>query len=206
MSITYNNTPVVTSGMIMCLDAANPRSYPGSGAIWNDISGYENHTGLAGSPAYSTTNKGQFTLDGSSQGFTRNAAMTGVTTNCTVAIWYSSTDTQELWTMGNGSTSWYLCASANNNYYNSNCGAPSNYIDLNSVINPATPDNYRNGAYHMWEAKTVDFTAWTRYDWFLYPGGWQLTGNVAAILVYNRVLSAAESAQNFSAYRGRYGV
>lgn len=38
MSITYNNTPVVTSGLVMCLDAANPRSYPGTGNAWYDIS------------------------------------------------------------------------------------------------------------------------------------------------------------------------
>jgi hypothetical protein len=58
----------------------------------------------------------------------------------------------------------------------------------------------------MWEAKNVDFSAWTYFDWFLYPGSWQLAGNVSQILVYNRALTAIESAQNFNAFRLRYGV
>jgi hypothetical protein len=58
----------------------------------------------------------------------------------------------------------------------------------------------------MWEAKNVDFSGWTYFDWFLYPGGWQMTGDVSKILVYNRPLSQTESAQNYQALRGRFGI
>jgi hypothetical protein len=30
---------IVTDGLVLCLDAANPRSYPGSGSTWYDLSG-----------------------------------------------------------------------------------------------------------------------------------------------------------------------
>ena len=29
----------VTDGLVLCLDAANTRSYPGSGSTWTDLSG-----------------------------------------------------------------------------------------------------------------------------------------------------------------------
>ena len=172
-----------------------------------DSSGLNNHHFLSnnGYVPFSTNPK-KFTLDGSVMGIQRSGALNGVTNNCTVVLWYSTTDTQELWVRGNQNNSFYLSASASNNYYHGSCGSPTNWVDLAQTIRPDSPINYRNGTYHMWEAKGVDFSGWTYFDWFLYPGGWQLTGNVSKILVYNRSLTANESAQNFTALRGRYGI
>ena len=66
MSVAYN-PKIVTNGLVLALDAANPRSYPGSGIIWKDISG-NNITGiLTNSPAFTTTNSGVFAFDGVNQ-------------------------------------------------------------------------------------------------------------------------------------------
>jgi hypothetical protein len=173
-----------------------------NGTNWLDTSGYSNHHTLTDYPVVSNS---RFTLNGSTQGFTRTSAITGVTSTCSVVIWYSTTDIQELWVEGNQSTSYYLSASNNNNYYNANCGSPTNYVDLNTVVNPYA-SGYKDGNYHMWEAKSVDFTTWTYFQWFLYPGGWQLAGNVSKIMVYNRIITSAESAQNFAAFRSRFGI
>lgn len=179
--------------------------YNANGATWSDISGYQNHHSLIGAPNWAS---GKIALDGSTQGVSRLSSITGVTTTNTVVIWYSTTDTQELWVRGNQDNTYYLSASYGNPYYNSNCGSPTNYVDLALTTNPATPINYRDGIYHMWEAKNVDFVTvpWTAYEWWLYPSSWQMSGSVAAIMIYNRAITAAESAQNFAAYRGRYGV
>jgi len=37
MGINYS-PKIVTDGLVLCLDAANPLSYPGSGSTWNDLS------------------------------------------------------------------------------------------------------------------------------------------------------------------------
>jgi hypothetical protein len=55
----------VNTGLLLNLDAANQRSYNGSGTAWNDLSGNGNTATLTGSPTYSTANKGMFTFDGS---------------------------------------------------------------------------------------------------------------------------------------------
>jgi len=177
-----------------------------SPTILKDNSGYGNDHMLTGYYIPNSSNPRRFTLNGSSHGFTRAAALNGVTSTCTVVMYYKTTDTQELWVRGNQSGGVYLSASYGNPYYHSNVGTPTNYIDLQTVTNPATPINYRDGKYRMWEAKNVDFTTWTYFEWFLYGSGWQLSGDVSKIMVYNRALTAAESQQNFNALRGRFGI
>jgi hypothetical protein len=54
---------IVTDGLVLYLDAANPRSYPGSGASWFDLSGNKFHMSLKNSPAFDSTNR-VFELDG----------------------------------------------------------------------------------------------------------------------------------------------
>jgi hypothetical protein len=57
----HDNPRIVTNGLILCLDAANPKSYPGTGTTWYDISGNGNHFTLYNSPTFSD---GSFSFDG----------------------------------------------------------------------------------------------------------------------------------------------
>jgi hypothetical protein len=55
--MSYHNGPrIVTDGLIVCLDAAHSRSYPGSGSSWFDLSG-NNYTFNIGGGTYSGANK-----------------------------------------------------------------------------------------------------------------------------------------------------
>lgn len=58
----FNGPNIVTSGLILALDAANRKSYPGSGTTWFDLSGNNNHFTLFNSPTYNSL--GYFELDG----------------------------------------------------------------------------------------------------------------------------------------------
>ena len=40
---TNYNPKIVTDGLVLCLDAANTKSYSGSGTTWTDISGKSNN-------------------------------------------------------------------------------------------------------------------------------------------------------------------
>jgi len=63
--MAYANGPrIVTDGLILCLDAANTKSYPGSGTAWNDLSGSSYNGTLYNSPAFSSANKGIINFDG----------------------------------------------------------------------------------------------------------------------------------------------
>jgi hypothetical protein len=44
---------IVTDGLVLCLDAGNPKSYPGSGTTWTDLSGNGNNGTLVNGVGYS---------------------------------------------------------------------------------------------------------------------------------------------------------
>lgn len=52
MGVNYN-PKIVTDGLVCYLDAGNIKSYPGTGAIWFDLSGRNNHAALYNAPTYS---------------------------------------------------------------------------------------------------------------------------------------------------------
>ena len=63
MGIAYN-TSIVRDGLVLHLDAANVKSYPGSGTTWGDLSGNGNDGTLTNGVGYSSDNKGSLTFDG----------------------------------------------------------------------------------------------------------------------------------------------
>jgi hypothetical protein len=60
MSVSYN-TSAVTNGLVLCVDAANTKSYPGTGTAWNDLSGNLNNASL-NAPSFNA--QGYFSWDG----------------------------------------------------------------------------------------------------------------------------------------------
>lgn len=55
---------IVTDGLVLCLDAANRESYPGSGNVWRDLAGSNNGT-LTNGPTFNSANGGSIVFDGS---------------------------------------------------------------------------------------------------------------------------------------------
>jgi len=62
MSTSYS-PKIVTDGLVLYLDAANPKSYPGSGTDWYDLSGNNNNVSLNGTGI--TWENGYFSFNGS---------------------------------------------------------------------------------------------------------------------------------------------
>lgn len=68
MGITYNPR-TVTDGLVLALDAANPKSYPGSGEIWYDLSGRGNNAtrtnngGYGGQVTYNSSGHFDFSMN-----------------------------------------------------------------------------------------------------------------------------------------------
>lgn len=55
---------IITNGLVLNLDAGNPLSYPGTGIIWNDLSGNGNNGTLVNGPAFNSVNGGSIVFDG----------------------------------------------------------------------------------------------------------------------------------------------
>lgn len=63
MSVNYNPS-VVTSGLVLNLDAANIKSYPASGTSWFDLSGNGNTGTLTNGPTFNSANGGSLVFNG----------------------------------------------------------------------------------------------------------------------------------------------
>ena len=63
MAVNYQNK-IVTNGLVLCLDAADKKSYPGSGTVWADRSGRGNNGTLTNGPTFSSANGGSIVFDG----------------------------------------------------------------------------------------------------------------------------------------------
>src|SRR6056300_758964 len=55
---------IVTDGLVLALDAGNPKSYPGSGTVWRGKSGNGNNGTLTNGPTFSSDNGGAIVFDG----------------------------------------------------------------------------------------------------------------------------------------------
>jgi hypothetical protein len=55
---------IVTDGLVLHLDAANPKSYPGSGTTWADLSGRRYNFNLINGPTFNSNNLGGIEQDG----------------------------------------------------------------------------------------------------------------------------------------------
>ena len=63
MAVNYQSS-IVTSGLVLCLDAVDRKSYPGTGTAWIDRSGNRNNATLVNSLSYNTNNSGTLVFDG----------------------------------------------------------------------------------------------------------------------------------------------
>ena len=82
---------IVTNGLVLCLDAANPRSYPGSGSTWYDLGKNKYHGTLVNSPTFvSDKGKSYFHFDGSNERADFNYLQPAYnsTTDLTWCVWF----------------------------------------------------------------------------------------------------------------------
>ena len=77
MAIAYNPR-IVTDGLVLCLDAGNSKSYPGSGTTWADLSGNGNTGTLTNGPTYSSANGGSIVFDGTNDYIQANVNTTSL--------------------------------------------------------------------------------------------------------------------------------
>jgi hypothetical protein len=191
---------LVNEGLIAHYDAKDKRSHPGNTLRWNDVSGNNYNMTLDTSLFTYNSNDGTFTLEGG--GTTYNGSFTTATT-CTAVIWLKTTDAQSSFL--NGQTNYYLgLYTSSNKEAHANSGSPDFYMDL--IDRPNIYDYAIDGNWHMFEFKNVDFSAWTSLNFSQLGSYYFANGEVAIISIYDRNLTAAESAQNFTAFRTRFGI
>lgn len=195
----FRGPNIVRDGLVLCLDAANEKSYSGSGTTWTDLSGNGRNFTLDTS-GITWNSDGYFSL---ADGGATYASNITDSTDCTFVFWIRTTDVQSLFWHGQ-STSYYLGAyrSGNKEYYNGFGSGIEFYMDTVDTSN--IYDNIRDNEWHMLEFKNVDMSGINQNNFNQYGGYTFGNGAVAYIAMYNKNLTAAESAQNYNALKGRF--
>ena len=86
-TLTGGQGNIITNGLVLRLDAANPRSYQSGSLIWNDLSGNGNSGSLVNGPAFNTSASGVIRFDGVDDYVSDSSIVLNSYTNFTVNIW-----------------------------------------------------------------------------------------------------------------------
>jgi len=208
MALTVGPT-IVTSGLVLALDAGDRLSYASDGqgtTTWYDLSGSLKNFTVSVEVSGTAWDSGGFFNLSDTRSFINSTAIT-TSTSCTVVFWLKTNDTQSLFVQGAAEGSTFAAAyqpnypsPGENQFYSNNAGTPTYHIDLASVTSPNLDNNW-----HMWEIKSLNMSAFTRFHVNNYTNYKFGSGSLAAIYVYNRTLTAAESAQNYNSFKRRFG-
>jgi len=120
--MAFNYSPkVVTDGLVLYLDAANPNSYVSGSTTWRDISRGGNNGTLVNGPTFNSANGGYITCDGTNDfiEIPDNTQLNFGTSNFTVEYWFRKLQTTtgfdniwgpNKWNTGNapGTNEWSL--------------------------------------------------------------------------------------------------
>jgi hypothetical protein len=225
-----SNPSLVMSGLILALDAANTKSYPGSGTTWTDISANGRVGTLTNGPTYNSANSGSITFTAASS---NSVLLTGSTavSQATFTVWLRRNGSQNdyagiLFTRGGVSSSisgLSFFSTVNNLGYNWNNAVAA--FSFNSGL--TVPDGVWCMAalsltstaatlYLCQSSGTTSATNTLAHSSTTFDGlklGWDgtassryMNGSIASAHLYNRALSASEIQQNFNALRGRFSV
>ena len=229
MGTTYN-PPIVTDGLVFCVDAANQRSYPKSGTTWSDLAGANDGT-LTNMDAsnFSSDNGGILNFDGSDDYLTTasNIGITGSSDRSLCVWFYHNSTAADINITGygvNGQKAIFdIMAKYTDGYHravghfygsdsNTISTLPSrntiNYLGWNYVCLTYTYNNasvYTNGEFSNSKAivlSTADSTLKIGKATYSQVDGY--SGKIAGVQLYNKTLTADEVRQNYEATVGRY--
>ena len=217
---------IVRDGLVLYLDAANIKSYPGSGTTWTDISGKDYDGTLINGPTFSSDNLGCVVFDGSNDTVhgVHNSEL-NLRNDVTVECWFRRTGSRGDWVrvFGKGDSTnrtyglWYH---VNANYFLYQRYGPSNMnvlITKSVVLNEwyhmvgtssgSTHTLYVNGVKKGTVSNSSTFYSSTN-PYKVGYGNVHSThiGDVSNCRIYNRGLSEAEVKQNYNAHKGRFGL
>ena len=142
---------IVTSGLVLALDAGNTKSYPGSGTTWTDLSGNGNTGTLTNGPTYSSSNGGVIVFDGTNdyvENLSPNLGISG-DANITLACWFyytgaSSSVFSALFGYGNGGSNGDTIALGLNGAGTYQVSFQFNAASTYSVDNSYSPNTWVN--------------------------------------------------------------
>jgi hypothetical protein len=215
---------IVTDGLVLCLDAANKRSYPGAGTTWTDLSKQGNNGTLTNGPTFDSANGGSILFDGSNdyvevQGNYHllsaltiscwfkltNSMSAGVNPSSIGRIWGKGTNLEVRFSMDTGRLIGDLggtatLSSTQNSWLN------TVWYNLVVVLDTTTSSVYVQSKLDSTGSRgsISNQTANMQLGRSASGSGSPMSGKISNFSIYNRVLTPDEIRQNYLATKGRY--
>ena len=211
---------IVTSGLVLNLDAQNYYSYPGSGTTWTDLSGNGNTGTLVNGVGYNSGNGGSLSFDGSNDKVSTNYKPSGQRSyfiwvkynSLTSGSGFQLTGTQEVSAytyigIQNGGNVYYYAGTDTTGGNIGNPVAVNTWVSLGFVLNAdGSRIVYKNGVNIHSNTGGLGVTATAEFSVGCINDNYHVNGNIAQVQIYNRALTASEVQQNFNATKSRYGL
>ena len=216
---------IITSGLVLNLDAGNAASYPGSGTVWTDLSGNGNNGTIVNSPTYVSAGGSSYFSFGSGgtqrTSFTYQTPVQSASTAFTWDIWTYPTANQDGYVLmgyrGTTPLQFYKLTTQKFEMYPASIfnlftlnvwqnitgvydGTQGGTDNMKLYVN-GTQVGSRNGSAPDLRTSAMPF----------YVGGDPIaseyaTARINQVAVYNRALSPTEITTNFNNFKGRFGL
>lgn len=224
---------IVRSGIVSVVDSANPRSYPGSGTAWTDLSGNGYNGTLTNGPTFSNANCGCIVFDGVND-YVAGGNLGSFYSQGTISYWMYSTAVEnyrnpfttnyngvnvgirfEQYTTSSPYGGFSVVIGNDAGTYTGFSYSPSAILTVNSwynvvlvwntVTNIAT--GYLNGDLKFNSSHTYWATTLPAIAIGNgFSGDRYFKGNISSVRIYNRVLSATEVLLSYNETKSRFGL
>tara|TARA_B100000900_G_C20507462_1_gene686498 strand:- start:392 stop:1078 length:687 start_codon:yes stop_codon:yes gene_type:complete len=228
MGVAYN-PKIITRGLVLALDAANSKSYPGSGTTWTDLSGNGNN-GTNANMTFESLNGGIFDFATNSVSTIPNStSLNSPVSQLTIeaVVIFNGNSTDFIFEKGNVNSQYSLFSHGTDIVFRTYHDGDGNY---DSLIQTKALANITNGVYHHIVGSyngstkkiyvdgierhtknktgnlvtTSNGAAVGRFGGS--SSGYFHDGKIARVSVYNIGLTQNEVRQNYNAIKTRFGI
>jgi hypothetical protein len=219
--MAFNYSPkVVTDGLVLYLDAANPNSYVSGSTTWRDISRSGNNGTLVSGSSYSSADGGSIVFDGVDDYVSTTQSLTSLSfsyevflrpTNITKDQMYIGTTIPATYIRIVGSSAFMSVNTTSGQRTLSHSQTLSNNTPYHivSIYNGVRLKIYVNGV--LTEGSILNLPLEQPVATFRI-GRWRdidlrsFVGQIYTVRLYNRELSQSEVTQNYNATKTRFGL
>jgi hypothetical protein len=211
---------IVTDGLVLYLDAANVKSYPGSGTVWRDIVGTNNGT-LTNGPTFDSGNGGSIVFDGVDDRVNCGKIITTIPFTVSLYIKQNIPKTESNFitqdTVGNlgrlllrtrfdNRLSFFIGGNdfISNTVINLNLWYSVSFIRSMNGNGTIYVNGIEDSSQNLNTNLITDIE--TTIGYFPRVPSNSFSGNISQVQIYNRALSATEVLQNYNSTKTRFGL
>jgi hypothetical protein len=216
----YYSPKIVTDGLVLYLDAANPNSYVSGSTTWRDISRGGNNGTLINGPTYSSLNEGSIVFDGVDDYVSTNQSLVSLSFSYEVFLRPSNITKDQMY-IGTTIPATYIRIVGSSAFISVNTTSGQQTLlhpqtlsnnttyHIVSIYNGVRLKIYVNGV--LTEGSILNLplqqpVATSRIGRWRDSDPRSFVGEIYNIRLYNKELTQTEVLQNYNATKSRYGL